>query len=344
MSTGNAGLERPGPSVSVLIPAFDAERTLPLCLESIRRQALSHWECVIVDDGSRDATAAVARSFAARDRRFRVLDRPHRGIVASLNDGLDACRGALVARMDADDWMHRDRLALQHEALERDSGLAGVGCHVRIFPRAHMSDGRRSYESWLNAIETRDQVRAESFIECPIAHPSLMLRRSLLADLGFRDAGWPEDYDLVLRLLGAGESLAVVPRRLLGWRDTPDRLSRTHPSYAIERFTDCRAAFLAQGLLANDDEYLLWGYGDTGRSLRRALLAHGKRPSHIIELHPGRIGQRIHGAPVIDPTGLKDLGGRPLVASVAGLTARTRIRSALRELGRREGVDYVCAA
>jgi hypothetical protein len=246
--------------------------------------------------------------------------------------------------MDADDWMHRDRLALQLAALEASPGLAGVGCHVRIFPRADLSDGRRAYEAWLNAVVSPEQVRREAFVECPVAHPTLMLRREVLNRCGFRDAGWPEDYDLVLRLLAAGERLAVVPRRLLGWRDHPERLSRTHESYGLARFTACKAAFLASGLLEASDEYVLWGYGDTGRTLRRALLEHGKRPSHIVELHPGRIGQHIHGAPVVEPRALADLAGRPLVASVAGLDARTRIRRALDALGRREGVDYVCAA
>jgi glycosyltransferase involved in cell wall biosynthesis len=332
------------PSVSILLPAFDAEDTLATCLESILRQRESRWECLIVDDGSRDATCAVARDFAVRDRRFRLVERSHRGIVAALNDGLDACRAPLVARMDSDDWMHRDRLGLQIQALARSPDLAGVGCHVRIFPRRALSNGRRSYEAWLNAIRSQSDVRAESFVECPLAHPSLMLRRGVLQQFGFRDAGWPEDYDLILRLLAAGHELGVVPQRLLGWRDGPDRLSRTAPTYALDRFTACKAAFLASGLLAGRADYILWGYGGTGRSLRRALLTHGKAPSHIVELHPGRLGQRIHGAPVISPDAVRKLADRPLVASVAGSEARGRIRAALDEMDRQEGIDYICAA
>jgi glycosyltransferase involved in cell wall biosynthesis len=81
----------------------------------------------VVDDGSRDGTLAVARAFAARDPRFVVVGAPHEGIVAALNRGLGRCRGTLVARMDADDWMHRDRLAAQRAALAADAGLAAVG-------------------------------------------------------------------------------------------------------------------------------------------------------------------------------------------------------------------------
>ncbi len=332
------------PLVSILLPAFDAAATLPTCLASLLRQSEARWECVIVDDGSRDDTLEVAGAFERRDPRFRTLACGHRGIVSALNDGLAECRAPWIARMDADDWMHHDRLACQIRAVSADPGLAAVGCHVRMFPRADLSDGRRAYESWLNGIRTPGEVRAESFVECPVAHPTLFARREVLVALGWRDLGWPEDYDLVLRILARGEDVGVVARRLLAWRDAPNRLSRTASAYAQERFTDCKAAFLATGFLAAADAYVLWGYGDTGRALRRALLAHDKRPSHIVELHPGRLGQRIHGAEVIPPDALTELPRRPIVASVAGAEARSRIRAALDALGFRETRDYVCAA
>lgn len=332
------------PFVSILLPAFDAATTLPTSLASLRRQTEDRWECVIVDDGSRDDTLAIARAFATRDTRIRVLACDHQGIVPALNAGLEACRSPWVARMDADDWMHRDRLACQLRAVSAEPKLAAVGCHVRMFPRADLTEGRRAYESWLNGIRTPEDVRAESFVECPIAHPSLLARRDVLERLGWRDQGWPEDYDLVLRILEQGHSVGVVPRRLLGWRDAPTRLSRTAPAYARERFTACKAAFLATGLLAGDDEYVLWGYGDTGRTLRRALLGYHKQPSHIVELHPGRLGQRIHGADVIHPDALPGLPRRPIIASVAGAEARRLIRGALDGMGFRELRDYVCAA
>ena len=63
------------PLVSVLLPAFDAAQTLGTALRSIERQTLTSFECVIVDDGSRDETRSIARAFAARDARFRVLER-----------------------------------------------------------------------------------------------------------------------------------------------------------------------------------------------------------------------------------------------------------------------------
>ncbi len=330
--------------VSVLLPVYQAQSTLAACLRSLLRQSLPDWECVAVDDGSRDASLSLLRALARDEPRLRILARPHRGLVPTLRAGLAECRAPFVARMDADDWMHRDRLRAQLEALASDARLDAVGCHVRLFPRAALGAGMRAYERWLLSIDSPRRVREECFVECPIAHPTLFARREILQELGYRDSGWAEDYDLLLRLLQRGGRVGVVPRRLLAWRHGPGRLSRTHPSYRVERFTACKAAFLAGGFLAGVERYVLWGYGGTGRSLCRELRRLGKRPEAIVELHPGRLGNRIHGAPVLPPESLRAGLGLPLVVSVAGVEARQKIRLALADMGYRETEDYVCAA
>ena len=101
------------PEVSVLLPMYNAEGTLETCLRSLLRQRMASWECVLIDDGSTDHSLALARRIAARDPRIRLIEAEHRGLIESLNLGIEHCRGAIVARMDADDWMHRDRLSLQ---------------------------------------------------------------------------------------------------------------------------------------------------------------------------------------------------------------------------------------
>jgi glycosyltransferase involved in cell wall biosynthesis len=264
--------------------------------------------------------------------------------VPALNTGLEYCHGRFIARMDADDLMHRHRLAEQLHALEQEPDLIAVGCHVRLFPRTCVQGGLREYERWLNSIDSARRIREEVFVECPIAHPTLMIRRTVLVSLGYQDQGWPEDYDLLLRLLTGGYQVSVVPKRLLSWRHSPHRLSLTHPSYALQRFTVCKASFLASQFLASTDSYILWGYGGTGRKLCHALLGYGKTPSHIIELHPGRLGNRIHGAPVIPPEALPSVPRRPVVVSVAGEQARSIIRNTMRTMGFLEIRDFVCAA
>jgi glycosyltransferase involved in cell wall biosynthesis len=332
------------PLVSVLMPVRNAAPTLHACLRSIQRQTLVSWECVVVDDGSSDGSLALLRQIAAADERFRIVATAHRGIVEALNTGLSACRGRYIARMDADDLMRRERLAKQAAALERKPELSGVGCHVRLFPRAHLKAGLLAYERWLLSIDSALAVERDAFIECPIAHPTLMLKREVFAAMPYQDRGWPEDYDLLLRLLLAGHRLTVVPERLLSWRDGPARLSRTGPAYAQQRFVACKAHYLSLSRFHVHPQYVLWGYGDTGRQLTRALAACGRHPSHIVELHRGRLGQKIAGARVIPPHELASVPYRNVVASVAGAGPRGEVRTALVGMGYVEGRDFVCAA
>jgi hypothetical protein len=245
--------------------------------------------------------------------------------------------------MDADDVMDSRRLRCQHDALE-DPGLAAVGCHVRLFPRSALGQGMRNYEAWLTSIDSPWRVREEAFVECPIAHPTLMIRRKVLSALPYRDVGWPEDYDLILRLLSAGHRIGVVPGPLLAWRHGAGRLSQNDARYSDARFSACKAAFLAAEFLARHDGYRLWGYGGTGRALARGLRAHDKQLVQIVDLHPGRLGQTIQGAPVVSPGELGAPGGVPLLVSVAGPEARTRIRRELTRRGYRPLVDYLFTA
>ena len=135
-----------------------------------------------------------------------------------------------------------------------------------------------------------------------------------------------------------------MPRRLVCWREHARRLTHHDDAYRIERFTECKAHFLARGFLAHTERYVLWGYGHTGRALRRALAKLGRTPTHVVELHPGRLGQTIHGARVVPPEALASLPRCPLVASVAGVEARSLIRAHLCRLGYRELHDFVCTA
>ncbi len=333
-----------GPRVSILLPVFNASETIEACLRSILRQTESNFECVLVDDGSTDDTLERVSDVVGDDARFVVHSISHQGIVAALNAGLRFCRAPLIARMDADDLMHRARLALQARFLHQFPWLSAVGSHVRLFPRATLGHGYRAYERWLNTMGSDADIRREAFVECPIAHPTLMIRRPVLAAVSYRDLGWPEDYDLVLRLLASGHRIGVVPKRLLSWRNGTQRLSRTASAYRIARFVACKAAFLADGLLDGRDQYVLWGYGPTGRAMFRALARLGKRPVMIVEVNPRKVGQVIQGARVVAPEALPSPGAFPVVVAVAGAGPRAIIRHHLDRAGYQELEHFVCTA
>ena len=162
--------------VSILLPVHNARATLDSCLASIAWQSEGAFRCVLVDDGSTDGSLELARVWSARDPRFQVVARPHRGLVATLQHGVSLCHAPFTARMDADDIMRRHRLRDQLAMIEAQPSLSAVGCHVRLFPRRCLRDGRRQYERWLNSIDSAERLRREAFVECPIAHPTLLIR------------------------------------------------------------------------------------------------------------------------------------------------------------------------
>ena len=184
-------------TVSVLLPVFNAARHLQDCLTSLSRQSLASFEIIAVDDGSTDRSPEILRAWSEREPRLRVVPQTHKGLVATLNHGLALCTGGLVARMDSDDLAHPRRLELQQEALDEHPEIGVLGCRVEHFGDGGVGEGFRVYERWLNGLLDDESIRRELFVESPLPHPSVMVRRSHLDEAGgYQDAGWPEDYDL----------------------------------------------------------------------------------------------------------------------------------------------------
>lgn len=333
------------PAVSVLLPCRDAAAHLPEAIESIAVQSFTDFEVIALDDGSRDATPDLLADWAGSDERVRVLRTAGRGLVAALSLGMDAAGGALVARMDADDIAAPDRVARQVAFLAERLEIAACGTGVRYFPRDVVRDGARRYESWLNSLAEPEQLGRDIFVESPIAHPTFMARREAVEQVGgYRDRGWPEDYDLVLRLWAAGHRLGNVPAVLHRWRERPDRLSRTDPRYSPAAFRRCKVHFLRATLLRGRDGAVVWGAGPVGKEFGRELLRQGTPLRAFVDLDPRKIGQEIHGAPVLRPDGVDACRGALVLAAVGSPGAREEIRHDLRSRGWRELEDFVAVA
>jgi len=332
----------PHPRVSVLLPARNAAATLPETIASLRAQTLADFEVLAVDDGSTDATDALLRTWAADDPRVRVLHTEGIGIVGALTLALEHAVAPLIARMDADDVAHPDRLAAQLALLHERPDIAACGTGVRYFPRALVKPGALRYEAWLNSLIEPDDIARDIFVECPIAHPTLVIRRAALRGIGgYRDLGWPEDYDLLLRLWAAGLRMANVPRVLLSWREGSDRASRTHPNYSRDAFRRLKVHFLRSTLLRRRNGAVVWGAGPTGKLFARELLRAGEQVRAFVDLDPRRIGQQIHGAPVIPPDDIARYRDALVLAAVAQPGAREEIRGELRGRGWTEGREFV---
>lgn len=328
--------------ISVLLPVYNAAAALPVALETTLAQTGASFEVVAVDDGSTDPSPAILAHYARRDARLRIISRPHRGLVAALNAGLAACRGELVARMDADDRMLPGRLAAQAALLAQRADLAGCGCPARVEPAAAMTPGARRYLEWNNSLITPQDIRRQVFIESPLIHPTVMLRRAVLeAAGGWREFDGPEDYDLWLRLLFEHDAeLAKVSRTLHVWRDHSDRLTRTDPRYRAAAFLELKTHYLAEYVVRPRNGYVLWGCGPLGKALLKALRRQGiERPAAIVEVHPGRLGEIIHGAPVIPPAAVDDYQKYIHLGAVGQAGSRERLRREFAAHDLREGRD-----
>lgn len=214
------------PAVSVAMSVYNGERFLVPAIESVLAQTMGDFEFLILDDGSRDQSRALAESYAARDARIRVIARENHGLVISLNQLLAEARAPLVARMDADDICLPERFARQIAFLAQHSDHGVLGSRT-----SDIDEYDRPYPL---AAGEHPETHAELVHNIAhggplLAHPTVMYRRDVvLAAGGYHQAfRHCEDYDLWLRLAGRTR-IANLPERLLRYRHYADQVSSRH--------------------------------------------------------------------------------------------------------------------
>lgn len=328
------------PEVSVLLPVHNAEATLAAALKSIQRQTFNAYEVIAVDDGSTDGSFKVLESFAAKDSRMKIIQAERGGIVKALNAGLSEARAEFVARMDADDLSHPGRLELQLDYMRKHKCCDLLGSAVRLFPRPRLMGGMLHYERWVNSVITSDEILRDLFIESPFPHPSVMFRRDAVISLGgYRNMGWPEDYDLWLRMAKAGMGMAKLPDTLLYWREGETRLSRAHGMYSPENFRRLKAAFLRDWRLSGVRKLQLWGAGRDGKVWAKLLMQTGFEVAQFIDIDKKKVGGRACGGiPVVWPADV--IPGMPVLCAVGIKGAREQIRDYMTAEGYKEPEEF----
>ncbi|MEX2016610.1 MAG: glycosyltransferase family 2 protein, partial [Candidatus Hydrogenedentales bacterium] len=257
------------PVVSVILPFFRDAATLAPAIDSILSQKSADFEVILYDDGAEGAARDVALNAAAQAPRVRVLGGAHVGIAVALQRGCAAARGRYIARMDADDVAHPERLAAQHALMESDARVALFGTQV-VLSCEDIGSGRERYRELINALTTHEDLLRELYVECPLPHPTFFMRRDAYEAVGgYRAGEYPEDYDLVLRFVTAGYRLGKVARPLLHWRHRPDRLSMTDPRYGLDRFRALKREHLLATRLAGGRPFYQWGAGEVGKAWLR---------------------------------------------------------------------------
>ncbi|MEE8133999.1 MAG: glycosyltransferase [Gemmatimonadales bacterium] len=331
------------PRVSILIPCRNAENTLDAAFYSLIGQTFTDFEVIAVDDGSTDATGPVLDTWADRDPRIHVTHSDCEGIVGALQNAATRASGELMARMDADDVAHPERLAKQVAYLDRHRELVGCGTQVRYFPTEAVRDGARRYEGWINSLVTPEDIERDLFVECPIPHPTLMMRRDVFEAVGgYHDGEWPEDYDLVLRCWSAGHRFGKVAEVLLDWREAPERASRTDAQYSEDAFRRCKVAYLGKRI--GERSVVVCGSGPVGKAFARELVRVGHELVAFADVDPRKVGQEIYGVPVVSPEGLDEYRACYLLGAVGSDEGRSNVRADLEARGFRELIDYCAVA
>jgi len=210
------------PSVSVVLCVHNGERFLRATLATLVQQTHEELEIVVIDDGSTDATAQILSEYQG-DARFRIFSQPNQGLVASLNSGLNKANGEFIARIDADDLAHPERLARQFAYLSNHPEVVALGSAVTLIDAFGRTRGVRRFPTGPSAVRTALSGG------CALAHPAVMFRKSAVVSAGGYRAAFKhaEDYDLWLRLSETHE-LDNLPEALLCYRQHADSVTCRH--------------------------------------------------------------------------------------------------------------------
>ncbi len=160
------------PLVSVILPVYNVAPYVKAAANSILRQSYDRLELILIDDGSTDETLDLIRPLSA-DSRVRLISRENRGLIETLNEGLELAQGELIARMDGDDVSYPHRLATQVEAFRNDDSLALCGAHVDFLVSDH-----RTISVTPRAL-TPSEIRVANIFDVYLVHPTYMFRRKL---------------------------------------------------------------------------------------------------------------------------------------------------------------------
>jgi glycosyltransferase involved in cell wall biosynthesis len=206
--------------ISVLMPAYNADRYVAKSIESILNQTHANFELLIIDDCSTDRTWEIISSFAEKDSRVKIIrNQANAGISANRNKLIALSKGKYIAWQDADDISKSYRLEKQLSFLLNNPGVGMVGGYLEFF------DGEKSL--YVRKYETDDEIlKKNMFRQSPMAQPTVMVRKEALEKAGMFDEqlGQAEDLDLAYRI-GNRYKWANIPEVLLKYRFHPASIS-----------------------------------------------------------------------------------------------------------------------
>lgn len=199
------------PQISVVMPAYNAERYIARAIESVLNQTFRNFELIIINDVSSDKTPSIIKEYQEKDSRVRMINNRKKGLIAgSLNKGIKLARADVIARMDADDVCYPRRLEVQYKLLMKKPEVAVVGANMRIVDEKGKIISKREYP------KKSKELKRLMFRYSPFAHPVVMYRKSVFKEFGgYVENIFPcEDIDLWFKI-GSKYQFASVSKPLL---------------------------------------------------------------------------------------------------------------------------------
>jgi glycosyltransferase involved in cell wall biosynthesis len=270
-------MDRPAmTSISVVMGVYNAASTLAATLDSILGQTERDFECIVVDDGSTDATPAILAEYAAREPRIRVIRQANAGLTRALIAGCAAARGVYIARHDAGDLSDPRRFELQKRALDADSNLVFVSSATQYAgPELEPLWITRPTGAALLPARVLDLTIPGALTDGPTHHGSVMFRRDAYERAGGYRAAfyYGQDFDLWLRLAEIG-TFQGIDEVLYTARITPISISGSARSRQEELGRLSRAALEARQRGESDASIVARAAAIT-RVSRRPVAARG---------------------------------------------------------------------
>jgi glycosyltransferase involved in cell wall biosynthesis len=260
------------PTISVLMSVYNGQQFLAEAIESILAQTLGDFEFLIIDDGSKDASAQMVRGYEQKDKRITFLSRPNKGLTKTLNEMLAMSRGEFIARMDCDDVAMPGRFEVQVRALRDDPGLACVGGNFQLI------DGQGRLLTTLRPPPDDAAIQKQALAgHGAICHPAAMIRRESLIRINGYDEEFKiaQDLDLWLRLGEVGK-LANVPSTVLKFRLHEGSVSETK-RVEQRKFAQmaCERAWKRRGISGSFEAQEPWRPGSDAASKMEYALRYG---------------------------------------------------------------------
>lgn len=337
--------------ISVLMPLYNAAFSLERCLQSILSQTYPHFELIAVNDGSTDTTKEILSKFALQDSRIKGEEFPsNKGIVKALNHGLQFCRGKWIARMDADDRMHPERLKKQLAFMEDNPEVDILGTKIRLFRYdGEPSPGQINYQDWSNGLLSDLQIKNNIYAESPIMHPTFFLRKELLTELKeYQECPWPEDYDLIFKAYIKGKKFAKLDEILIEKGDHPARLARTDNRCKRDAMFLAKAHYFSQDKKwQHKKKRIIVGTGSAAKMAFKALDEKGVSIEGFIGHQTKSAGRQMLGKSlfVLSNNNSEDLfqtfNGALLLLCIGVKEDRTKVEKLFQSKGLTEGEDYI---